>query len=142
MSSTLHSLQEETGHTIALALFIGYERLVVDVAQGRYPLSPFYESWLKSPLHGSVSGRVLLAWMPEQAREQLLGAGPYDAHTSKTITEPALLSRELNRVRMLGYAVARDDYHDGLMAIGVPLIHQAGAQPHGCLMLTCPSDSV
>lgn len=50
----------------------------------------------------------------------------------KTITEPAALSLELNRVRMLGYAVARDDYHDGLMSIGVPLIHQAGSQPLGC----------
>lgn len=141
-SSTLHSLQKETGYTTALALFVGQERMVVDFVQGSHPLSPYYESWLKSPLHGSASGKLLLAWMPESEREQLLGAGPYEAHTSKTTTDPAALSRELDQVRVRGYAVARDDYHHGLLAIGVPLIHQAGSQPLGCLMLTSPSGSV
>ncbi|OOG53218.1 hypothetical protein B0E49_12235 [Polaromonas sp. C04] len=141
-SSTLHSLQKETGYTTALALFVGKERMVVDFVQGGHPLSPYYESWLKSPLHGSASGRLLLAWMPESEREQLLGAGPYEAYTPKTITDPSALSREFGRVRMRGYAVARDDYNHGLLAIGVPLIHQAESQPLGCLMLTSPSGSV
>lgn len=141
-SSTLHSLQKETGHTTALALFVGQERMVVDFVQGSHPLSPYYESWLKSPLHGSASGRLLLAWMSESEREQLLGAGPYEAYTPKTITDPAALSRELGQVRTRGYAVARDDYYHGLLAIGVPLIHQAGSQPLGSLVLTSPSGSV
>jgi IclR family transcriptional regulator, acetate operon repressor len=140
--STLHLLQKQTGCTSALALFIGQERLVVDFVQGSHPLSPYYESWLKSPLHGSASGRLLLSWMSESEREQLLGAGPYEAHTSKTITDPVALSRELDQVRVRGYATARDDYYDGLMAIGVPLVTQAGAQPLGSLLLTGPSDSV
>lgn len=141
-SAILQSLVAQTGHTIALTLFIGHERLVVDVAQGRYPLSPYYESWLKSPLHGSASGRLLLAWMPDSEREQLLGAGPYEAHTSNTITDPVALSRELQRVRTKGCAVARDDYYHGLLAIGTPLIHPAGPLPLGGLMLTSPSDAV
>lgn len=141
-SSTLHSLQRQTGCTSALALFIGQERLIVDFVQGSHPLSPYYESWLKSPLHGSASGRLLLAWMPEAEREQLLGAGPFEPYTTETITEPNALANELDRVRQQGYAVSRDDYYHGLLAIGVPLIHQPGAQPLGCLVFTAPSGSV
>jgi DNA-binding IclR family transcriptional regulator len=141
-SSTLHSLQKETGYTSALALFVGRERVVVDFVQGSYPLSPYYESWLKSPLHGSASGRLLLAWMSELEREQLLGAGPIEAYTSETITDPAALAGELNSVRLQGYAVSRDDYYHGLLAIGVPLVDRVGAQPLGCLVFTAPSGSV
>lgn len=141
-SSTLHSLQQKTGYTSALALFVGQERLIVDFVQGAHPLSPYYESWLKSPLHGSASGRLLLAWMPESEREQLLGAGPFEAYTSETITDPAALAGELNSVRLQGYAVSRDDYYHGLLAIGAPLVDQVGAQPLGCLVFTAPSGSV
>lgn len=142
VSSILHSLVTQTAHTITLTLFIGHERLVVDFVQGSHPLSPYYESWLKSPLHGSASGRLLLAWMPESEREQLLGAGPYEAHTTNTITDPMALSHELHRVRTQGCAVARNDYYHGLLAIGVPLAHQKGSLPLGCLVLTSLSDAV
>ena len=37
-SSTLHSLQKETGYTTALALFVGKERMVADFVQGGHPL--------------------------------------------------------------------------------------------------------
>ncbi|PZX34280.1 IclR family transcriptional regulator [Cupriavidus phytorum] len=140
---TLHSCQKSVGGaTVALVLFIGSERLIVDFVQGTNPLSPYYDTWLKSPLHGSASGKLLLAWMTGDERERLLGPGPYEAHTSKTITEQAALMQELNLVRMQGYAVARDDYYDGLMAVGAPLIHQNELQPLGALLVTAPSDAV
>ncbi|AQV94087.1 IclR family transcriptional regulator [Cupriavidus necator] len=140
---TLSSCQRSVGGaTVALVLFIGSERLVVDFVQGTNPLSPYYDTWLKSPLHGSASGKLLLAWMTAEQRERLLGPGPYEAHTSKTITEPAVLAQELNLVRMQGYAVARDDYYDGLVAIGAPLTHQNELQPLGGLIVTAPSDAV
>lgn len=137
----LHSCQRSVGGaTVAFVLFIGSERLIVDFAQGTNPLSPYYDTWLKSPLHGSASGRLLLAWMTEGERERLLGPGPYEAYTSKTITEPAVLAEELKLVRMQGYAVGRDDYYDGLVAVGAPLIHQS--ESLGCLLVTGPSDVV
>ena len=61
---------------------------MVDFIRGRLPLSPYYDTWLKSPLHGSASGKILLAWLPDEEREQLLGPGPYTSHTPKTVTEP------------------------------------------------------
>lgn len=140
--AVLQAFQEETGETIALVLFIAQERLVVEFARGNQPLSPYYDTWLKSPLHGSGSGKLLLAWLSDSERTQLLGSGPYMAHTPQTITDPELLSQELDKVRTQGYAVARDDAYQGLTAIGVPLMHPTDAQPLGCLVITSRSSSV
>lgn len=141
-SAVLQAFQEETGETTALVLFLAQERLVVDFARGNQPLSPYYDTWLKSPLHGSGSGKLLLAWMTDSEREHLLGPGPYMAHTPQTITDPGLLSQHLDQVRTQGYAVARDDAFQGLTAIGVPLMYPTDAQPLGCLVITSRSSSV
>lgn len=138
----LKSLQEETGQTAALVLYVSQERMVVDFARGNHPLSPYYDTWLKSPLHGSASGKLLLAWLSESQRADLLGPGPYKAHTPKTTTDPAMLSRELAQVRDQGFAVARDDAYQGLLALGVPLMFPADAQPLGCLVISAPSSSI
>lgn len=138
----LKFLQAETGETSALALFLGHERLLVDFMRGNYPLSPYYESWVKSPLHGSASGKLLLAWMPAARREELLGSGPYKAHTPHTVTDPSVLAGELDSVRENGYAIAREDAFLNLIAIGVPLAYQPGMPPIGCLIITAESSAI
>lgn len=135
----LRHVRDEIGETCALVLFIGDERLVVGFVQGRHPLSPYYDTWLKSPLHGSASGKLLLAWMPEAERERLLGPGPYKACTPKTITDPRLFADCLDTVRRNGYAVAREDAYASLVAIGVPLAFQPHSQIVGCLVVTSSS---
>jgi IclR family acetate operon transcriptional repressor len=138
----LEFVQSQIGETCAFVLFLGQERLVVDFVRGSHPLSPYYDTWLKSPLHGSASGKLLLAWMPDSERAELMGPGPYAAHTPKTITSPAKLEADLNAVRQKGYAVAREDAYESLVALGVPLTFQRDAQPVGCLVVTSPSSSL
>lgn len=141
-STILQAFREETGLTTALVLFVAQERLVVDFARGKQPLSPYYDTWLKSPLHGSGSGKLLLAWLSDSEREHLLGPGPFMAQTQQTITDSKILSKHLDQVRVQGYAVARDDAFQGLTAIGVPLMYPNDAQPLGCLVVTSPSTSL
>jgi len=138
----LEFVQSQIGETCAFVLFLGQERLVVDFVRGTHPLSPYYDTWLKSPLHGSASGKLLLAWMPETERAELMGPGPYAAHTAKTITSPEKLEADLKSVRQKGYAVAREDAYESLVALGVPLTFQRDAQPVGCLVVTSPSNSL
>lgn len=137
----LRTLQKNTGETCALVLFLGTERLVVDFIRGKQPLSPYYDTWLQSPLHGSASGKLLLAWLPDDEREQLLGGGPYTAHTPRTVTDPVVFRNQLDQVLSQGHAVARDDAHQGLVAIAVPMMMPTQCRPIGCLVTasTCES---
>lgn len=132
ISSSLRRLRDELGETVAGVLFVGCERIIVDVIQGRDPLSPYYTSWLKSPLHGSASGRLLLLSLSAEDRRQLIGEGPYEAVTPYTITDPKQLAEELMRIRTQGYAVIRDESLVGITAIAAPIM--LGNQSLGCLV--------
>lgn len=140
--SVLESLRDSTNETIALVLFIGTERLVVDFVRGKHSLSPYYDAWLKSPLHGSASGKLLLAWKSKAERQKVLGPSPYPKITSQTVTDPTVFFDYLDQVRLQGYAVARDDAFEGLIAIGTVLMHVHEDKPLGCLVMTGASNSV
>ncbi|WP_151446117.1 IclR family transcriptional regulator [Lacisediminimonas profundi] len=140
--SVLEFLRERTSETTALVLFIGKERMVVDFVRGDHPLSPYYDTWLKSPLHGSASGKILLASLPPAERDQLLGPAPYKSFTSETITKQGALFSYLDIVREQGFAVARDDAYEGMTAIGAALMPYPDGRPIGCLVVTASSPAV
>lgn len=135
----LKMLHDEIGETAALILFLGRERLIVEFSRANNQLTPYYDTWLRSPLTGSASGKLLLAWMSEDERSDLLGSGPYTAHTPKTVTDPVALLRDMDTVREQGFAVAREDGFQGIVSVGTPLVFQADGQPIGCLTYTALS---
>lgn len=66
-------------------------------------------------------GKVLLAHLPERAREAYLAAGPFPALTIRTITDPVALRAELALVRTQGYARDNEEIAEGLVCYAVPL---------------------
>ncbi len=138
----LKMLQDEMGETPALILFLDRERLIVDIWRSSNQLAPYYDTWLRSPLTGSASGKLLLAAVSDEDRNALLGDGPYPAHTPRSITDPAAMAKELNDIRKQGWAVAREDGYQGIVSIGAPLLAQADGQPIGCMTYTALSTAI
>lgn len=136
----LTSVRNSTGETTAIVTFIGGQRLNTETVRGAHALVPYYDTWLRSPLHGSASGKVLLAALSSQERTALLGPGPYQAATPKTITDPRELERQLEEVNHRGYAVARDDAFAGMTAIAAPLTYSQRVV--GCIAIIGRSDSI
>lgn len=66
-------------------------------------------------------GKVLLAHLPDAAREQYLAAGSFVPLTPQTITEPALLRSELLSVRQRGWAMDDEEILAGLRCLAVPV---------------------
>ena len=141
VAAVLQALRESTGETTALVLYIGLERLVVDFVRGNHPLTPYYDTWLKSPLHGSASGKLLLASLTRAERDRLLGEPPFPALTPKTVTTLDALEKQLDEANRNGYVVARDDAYAGLIAIGAPLA-SPGEKPMGCVVATAASKTM
>lgn len=71
-------------------------------------------------------GKVLLAQLPEAAREAYLAGGPFPALTANTITDPAALRIELLWVRARGYAIDAGEIAEGLFCISVPVYDRGG----------------
>jgi DNA-binding IclR family transcriptional regulator len=75
--------------------------------------------------HVVSSGLVLMAHAPEAVREEFL-AGPLEAWTEASITDPGLISCRLDEVRREGYAWTYEEMSEGLSSVAGPIVNPAG----------------
>lgn len=127
----LIALRDQLGFTTGLIVFCLGQRILLELAVGRDPLGPDYQTCLSSPLHASGSGKVMLMGMSVAARQRALGAEPYERFTPKTATVAEFLDRELAEAEKRGYVLACDDYVPGFRVVAAPL--RAGSTIVGCL---------
>jgi IclR family transcriptional regulator, KDG regulon repressor len=122
----LGMLREETRETAQVGVLDRGEVVYVDRLESSYTLRLFTETGRRVPAHCSSSGKVLLAFLPEQARADLLDGRPLPALTPDTITDPVALSAELARVRARGWAEAVNEREMGVASIAAPVRDHRG----------------
>jgi len=122
----LAMLREETRETAQVGVLDRGEVVYVDRLESSYTLRLFTETGRRVPAHCSSSGKVLLAFLPEQARADLLDGRPLPSLTPDTITDPAALSAELAKVRARGWAEAVNEREIGVASIAAPVRDHRG----------------
>jgi IclR family pca regulon transcriptional regulator len=73
------------------------------------------------PAYCTSMGRVLLAALPEDDREEYLRTAKLDARTPKTVTTRDGLHAELQRVARQGYSLIDQELEDGVRSVAVPI---------------------
>ena len=68
----------------------------------------------------------MLAFIPEEQAEQVIGDGPLRAYTGCTITDPVVLRHHLAEIRQNGYAVDNMEHEYGIRCVAVPVFNSAG----------------
>ncbi|MDO8277564.1 MAG: IclR family transcriptional regulator [Burkholderiaceae bacterium] len=121
--------------TVVLVLFIGWERLVVDIAQIAGSLTPYYGTWLQGPLHATAGGKALLMSVDAQLRRAILGEGPLEAITPQTLTDLGPLNVELDASARRGYVLSREEHRAGVTNLAAN-IRNWGGSVVGCLIVT------
>lgn len=136
----LKQLHEQIRETSALILFLGTQRVVMDAIHGQLTLSSYYEVRLSSPVHGSASGKIMLAHLPIKAVDDLLGHPPFESHTEFTPTSREELDTHLATIRETGYCISREEAFRGIVAYGAPIRYRGHVL--GCLVSTASSAEV
>lgn len=78
--------------------------------------------------HAAASGKAILAYLPEDQAERVLGAADGLASlTENTITDPEEFQRELDRVREEGYGICDEEAEAGAGAFAVPIVLADGS---------------
>lgn len=118
----LQDLVRMTGETVNVGVLQGNEILYVDNVRGLGPLRLEVEVGTRAPVNCFALGKAILAFETLEKVEQIL-AGPLVALTRNSITDPARLREELNRVKERGYAVDDEESFPGVRCIAVPIFH-------------------
>jgi IclR family acetate operon transcriptional repressor len=79
----------------------------------------FTEVGRRVPAHCTGVGKALLATLPTSEVRALIARTGLPAATPHTITDPALLLRELDRIRARGYAVDDAEQELGVRCVAV-----------------------
>ena len=122
----LERLTQATGETANLVIQDGRAALYLDKVESPRSLRIFSRIGRRAPLHCTAVGKVLLANAPPAHVDGLLGEGPLERLTKRTITSVAQLRRELATVRAQGYALDREECEEGGHCIAVPVRSATG----------------
>jgi DNA-binding IclR family transcriptional regulator len=131
----LAALAEASGETVNLAVpgTSGVEHLLQE--DGRHFLGAGQWVGRTVDFHCSANGKVFLACGRALAPA---GASALTRYAPATITEPAVLRAELERIRRNGFASAVDELETGLAAIAAP-VRGASGEVVAALSITGPT---
>ncbi|GLS36878.1 hypothetical protein GCM10010869_24690 [Mesorhizobium tianshanense] len=78
------------------------------------------------PLHSSALGKALLMELGGEAVIGMLGRGPLEQITARTVTDPHKLVAQISASESIGYTTSLDENFIGLIAVGAPLRDASG----------------
>jgi DNA-binding IclR family transcriptional regulator len=132
----LHYLAQQVGEATYLAERWGLEG--APVLQVLSPIMQEQMGWYTNiGLHSTSAGKVLLAYAPEDVLSAVVDQGLV-RETEYTITDPAQLRQEVEKVRAQGYATCFEEGKLGLNTIAVP-VKDAEGQVVAALAIAGPS---
>ena len=107
---TIHLIGEEDMEAIYLAKLGAKSSVGLHSAVGK-----------RIPLHCTGGGKAILAWKSESWLENYLAHVKRERFTSKTLTDAEDLRRELEVIRIQGYAVDNHEHHTDVVCIAAPV---------------------
>ncbi len=116
----MEELSRELEETVDLSILDGDRATFVDQVVSPHRLRAISAVGESFPLHCCANGKALLANL---APEEQVRAVPsrLDRLTVNTITTPAVLRKELERIRVEGIAYDREEQSEGICAVGAVL---------------------
>ncbi|VXB65962.1 IclR family transcriptional regulator [Arthrobacter sp. 9V] len=121
----LDDLAELTGEAVLLSILDGDSVLYLDRGQAVESFAMVANMGRRSPLHTNASGKVLLAYQPEQFISDFLGQ-PLVPRTQATLIDPRELAQALAAVRLNGYSTCWEEEELGLCSVAVPVRDYTG----------------
>lgn len=121
----LRDLFAATTATVHLAVREGDRVLYLDRLVGRRTVPVVSRVGSRLPLHATGVGKVLLAHAPPDVRRRALRS--LRRVTAHTITSPAVLGRQLDRVLVDGWAMTVEEMSLGACSVAVPVTSPDGS---------------
>lgn len=109
---------------------------VVEAPGSHYAYSP--KSGANLPLHASASGKLRIAYMPEQERQKVLSDILLEPLTERTITDKEKFAEVIEQAYSQGYATELEEADIGISSVGAPFFDARGALS-GTLSVVAPS---
>lgn len=124
--SHLRALADEVRESCSAATLDGEDIVYVARVPANRSMSITLSVGSRLPAYPTSMGRVLLAALPEDDLRRYLEHTVLRPLTSRTITDPAVLEKELDRTRKRGYAMVDGEREEGVRSAAAPVRDRTG----------------
>lgn len=124
--SIMTQLANKTGEIIILCGLRGHDGVCLEKVEGNHVLRVSHQRGATFPLHAGASGKVLLAYLDESERDEIINRIEFTKFSKTTITNRRKLEEELRRIRAQGYAESDGEVIRETYGIGAPILSQSG----------------
>ncbi len=131
----LEALVKESGLTGHMAVLRDGESIYIDRVPGAGLVQFSSYIGMRWPAHASAVGKAILSALPGADLQSFLKKYTLDQVTERTITSTALLEKQLNGFRRLGYAVEMNEGEMGVACVAAP-VPGSGGSPVAGISLT------
>lgn len=122
----LAELARQTGEAVNLAVRDGKEVVYVLHIGSTQVVAVNMRVGARLPLYCSSMGKAHILDLSYEELRELLGPGPYDAHTAQTLTTPDALWADLELGRWKGYTVSDEEMVVGARSLAAPVRNRDG----------------
>lgn len=122
----LKELTDELGETCNLSILDGHEILYFERAEANWPVMVNLKQGSRLPLHCTAGGKLFLALMPRNKRNQILKSIKLKPSTEFSISSIEALNVELDLISERGISIDDRELIDCMVAIAVPVYDKFG----------------
>lgn len=122
----LTELCRRTNETVHLAVLDDGDVIYIDKEETQQTIRMFSAIGKRGPAHCTGVGKVLLAYLSPNELRQVIAKKGLKRYTSRTITSPALLNRELDMIRARGYGIDNAEHEDEIRCAACPIQDHTG----------------
>lgn len=138
---SMTELRSRTGETVQVGVLDGREVVYVERLDSPNTLRVFAELGRRVPAHRTSSGKAILAFLAPSERDRLLKGWTLDGKTPYSITNMAVLRKELAAIRRRGYAENRQESELGVVSVAAP-IRDGSGHAVAALSLAGPTERI
>jgi DNA-binding IclR family transcriptional regulator len=116
----MQELWKRTGETITLSAMVGLQRTYIDQLVSAREIRMTADLGRLVPLYLGGSGKAMLAFLPDELQDRVLGMTPPAAEGHAAVDLESL-REELAQVRRQGFATSRNERLQGALSVAAPV---------------------
>lgn len=124
--NVLAEIARTTSETCALNVLKGDHSEVMATANGNHRLHYSMRVGDMAPLYATSGGKALLAYLPEEMRQDYFSRVRFEAITTRTIRNVTELDKEITQIRLSGVAFVTEEFTPGIAGMALPILSRSG----------------
>jgi IclR family acetate operon transcriptional repressor len=117
----MREIRNAVNETVILSVRAGDARVHIDFVEGLHAMRRMADLGVPAPLYAGAASKVLLAGMEDEEIEAYLDRTDLTAFQDSTITDRAMLWREIRSIRKRGFAESKGELFAGGGALAAPI---------------------